>query len=278
MSKSYYQIGEFAKICGVAKSTLMYYAKLGLFPPDHIGENGYFYYAPGQIFAFESIITLREMEVPLVEIKKYLTTVNPQYCMEVLEKNLKVVTKRRLQLEKLESLIHNTLKETRAVSNEAFEKKELIRFEKPETYFVYKMPYRTEKCTFDLTEARKLINYCKDNFYNASLRVAGFVLPHDVINGTFHKTYGAFKLYENSYYVKENENVFVRPSGLYATVAKYSTGDEIPEIYQELVRYARDNNYQANGIAFETDLLSHVMNHNGSNYPVRCYLQVSQRK
>ena len=52
MHEYYYKMGEFAKICGVKKSTLIHYADIGLFKPDHIGENGYCYYAPQQIYIY----------------------------------------------------------------------------------------------------------------------------------------------------------------------------------------------------------------------------------
>ncbi|MCL1883495.1 MAG: MerR family transcriptional regulator [Defluviitaleaceae bacterium] len=275
MHNSYYQIGEFAKICGVARSTLLYYAKIKLFEPDHIGENGYFYYSPSQIFMFESIITLRDMKVPLEEIKEYLSLQSPNRCMEVLEKNLKIVVERRMHLEKLEGLISSTLHETTEALKEECDKFEIIKLEKDEAYFVYLMPYRTENCTFDLKEARKLINYCKANFYNDTLRVTEFVLPEDVSNDTFKKTYGAFKLHDKNAKAQIGKNTFIRPAGYYATVAKYSNGEGIPEIYRELRDFAKQQNHHTCGIAFEKDLLSHMMHRDRANYLLRCYLQVS---
>ena len=53
MHEYYFKMGEFATICGVKKSTLVHYADIGLFKPHHIGENGYYYYSPTQIYVYE---------------------------------------------------------------------------------------------------------------------------------------------------------------------------------------------------------------------------------
>lgn len=36
--------GEFAKLCGTTKNTLIHYDAMGLLPPSHVGDNGYRYY------------------------------------------------------------------------------------------------------------------------------------------------------------------------------------------------------------------------------------------
>ena len=70
--------GTFAKLCGVPKKTLLYYDEIGLFQPDHIAENGYRYYSYRQFEVLSVILALREIGMPLKEIKEYIDNRNPE--------------------------------------------------------------------------------------------------------------------------------------------------------------------------------------------------------
>ncbi|WP_418657894.1 MerR family DNA-binding transcriptional regulator, partial [Clostridioides difficile] len=37
--------GEFAKLCGISKQTLIFYDKIGIFPPEYKDKNNYRYYS-----------------------------------------------------------------------------------------------------------------------------------------------------------------------------------------------------------------------------------------
>ena len=70
--------GTFAKLCGVPKKTLLYYDEIGLFQPDHIAENGYRYYSYRQFEVLSVILALREIGMPLKEIKEYIDNRTPE--------------------------------------------------------------------------------------------------------------------------------------------------------------------------------------------------------
>lgn len=272
----YYKIGEFAVLCGIPKSTLAYYAKINLLKPHHIGENGYFYYAPSQIYHYELIASLREMDVSLEDIQNYLENQNVEHCLEILKKNMTALEERQRHLERIKCLMNATIQETEEAMQIETCQFEIVELE-DEYYFTYHMPYRTEDAVSDLKDARKLINYCKHNFYNGTLNVSEIVLQKDIENGSFRKTYGAFRLRNWKEDMEQvSKNVFLRPRGTYATVAMRASGEEIPEIYRKLCIYARDQGYHVCGNGYEEDLLSYMMEHNRSHYLVRCYIQIEK--
>lgn len=272
----YYKIGEFAEICGTAKSTLNYYAKIGLMKPNHVGENGYYYYAPSQVYQYELIYSLREMDVSLEDIRNYLENQSVEHCLDILKKNLDVLKERKQHLERIEDLMNSTIEETKEALQIEVNKFEIVELE-DEHYFVYNMPYRTEEAVYDLRDARKMIAFCKHNFYNGTLNVSEIVLQKDIENGTFHKTYGAFRLRDWEADEKQiGKNEFLRPKGTYVTVAKRTSGEDIPDIYRELCMFAKKNGYHISGNGYEEDLLSYMMEHDRSNYLVRCYIQVQK--
>ena len=68
------------------KQTLFHYDEIGLFSPTLTEENGYLYYSYRQLYTFNMIATLKELNMPLKDIKTYLDTRTPIYLMKNLMK------------------------------------------------------------------------------------------------------------------------------------------------------------------------------------------------
>ena len=68
---------DFAHICGTNKRTLHHYDQIGLFAPALRGENGYRYYSQEQYDVFMVIAALKELGMPLLDIKAYLDRRDP---------------------------------------------------------------------------------------------------------------------------------------------------------------------------------------------------------
>ena len=64
--------GEFAALCGTNKRTLFHYDEIGLFSPALTDEKGYRYYSENQCDVFFTITCLKELGMPLKEIKAYI--------------------------------------------------------------------------------------------------------------------------------------------------------------------------------------------------------------
>lgn len=84
-SRNYFTTGEFARICGVKKQTLFHYDEIGIFRPAITGENGYRYYSYTQIETFQVLMALRDLNVPLKEIKEHMNHRSPQALIDLLE-------------------------------------------------------------------------------------------------------------------------------------------------------------------------------------------------
>lgn len=66
-------IGEFARRSRLSAKALRLYGELGLLPPARVDEDsGYRFYEPGQLEQARLIASLRQLEVPLAEIKAIL--------------------------------------------------------------------------------------------------------------------------------------------------------------------------------------------------------------
>src|SRR5271154_7237513 len=66
-------IGEFARRSRLSAKALRLYDELGLLPPARVDEDsGYRFYEPGQLKQARLIAALRQLQVPLAEIKAIL--------------------------------------------------------------------------------------------------------------------------------------------------------------------------------------------------------------
>ena len=81
----YFSTGEFAKLCNIHKKTLFYYDEIGLFKPEKIMPNGYRYYSEYQLEIFSVIYTLKDIGMPLKEIKYYMDNRTPENILELFE-------------------------------------------------------------------------------------------------------------------------------------------------------------------------------------------------
>ena len=89
--QEYLSAGRFAALVGTTKETLFHYDEIGLFVPKRRGTNGYRYYAMDQMETFDVIGMLRELGMPLAEIRNYLEQRSPEKFGVLLEQEEKVV-------------------------------------------------------------------------------------------------------------------------------------------------------------------------------------------
>jgi DNA-binding transcriptional MerR regulator len=89
-----YQIGKFAQVSGITVKTLRFYDEVGVLLPASVNPlTGYRYYQPEQLEELASIMALRDMGVPLRDIRemksKAGTTIGKRELLEGLHRRLK---------------------------------------------------------------------------------------------------------------------------------------------------------------------------------------------
>ncbi len=84
-------VSEFAEVSHMPESTIRYYSKLGLLPPVMRGENKYRYFSRKQVAHVNVIRTFQELGLPLSEIRSAMTQRSPQYVIDLLGRQSKVI-------------------------------------------------------------------------------------------------------------------------------------------------------------------------------------------
>lgn len=78
-------INRMAQMHGISRQTLILYDKMGLFKPAHVTEAGYRKYSAYQIPYLREICFLKELGIPLQEIKEHMENRNSKEALQVLE-------------------------------------------------------------------------------------------------------------------------------------------------------------------------------------------------
>ena len=107
--QGHFTTGEFARLCGV-----FHYDEMGVFSPSGRGENGYRYYSLAQLEVFNVIATLKELGMPLADIKAYLDRRSPRELVALLEGEEAQLDEKIRALRQMRGLIHRKAALTRA--------------------------------------------------------------------------------------------------------------------------------------------------------------------
>lgn len=228
--------GDFAKLCNTNKRTLIYYHEIGLFCPAYIDEKGYRFYSETQCDMFFTITCLKELGMPLVKIRDYLTNRNKTTFEELLRHQKNHVSEEIKRLQRIEEVIHTKLSlieisETPRITTDFSE----ITIEyMTEEYLILSDFINSDNHNVIFDTLCKHIGTCYlDNLYCGH--------PYGAMQSTEHLLSGEWGYY--AYFLNKitnpdkSESVFVKEAGNYLTT--YLMGDyyNIESVYQKIIDY-----------------------------------------
>ena len=112
-------VKDVSEITGVSIRTLRYYDEIGLLKPTELTEAGYRLYDNKALEKLQEIMFFRELEIPLIDIKKIMDT--PNYDKEqALLTQKALLEQKRNRLNGIIELITDVMKGVNTMSFEAF--------------------------------------------------------------------------------------------------------------------------------------------------------------
>lgn len=155
-------VKDVSEITRISIRTLRYYDEIGLLKPTKLTDSGYRLYDNKALEKLQEIMFFRELEIPLIEIKKVLE--NPDYDKEqVLLAQKNFLERKRNRLNGIIELISDVMKGVNTMSFEAFSNDD-----------VQKMLDHTLKCMSKETLKEQIKKYGNEEKYRAHL-ASGFV-------------------------------------------------------------------------------------------------------
>ena len=269
--KGYLTTGEFAKLCGVKKQTLFHYDQIGILKPELNGENGYRYYSYLQLETFSEISMLKELNMPLAEIKRYLDSRNPDSFLSLLTEQQKLVDDKISELLWLRKFINGRINITK--EGLSAEHDRILIESRPEEYYIITEYSGGSEDTDIYSAISEHISYCHQNNIYSPYAIGGLV---DINSGPWTKDYSYSQLYTKIEHedISQSVNVTAVPPRDYITVYSTEGFDPVPDIFEEILEYARKHSLDT-GSHFYEDMLLDDMSKNGyDEYTLKISLPV----
>lgn len=236
-------VSQFAKLHNVNKRTLHYYDEIGIFSPDYKGDNGYRYYDYMQGVDFEYIKMLKELNMGLDEIKKYIDNPNEEDFKEIAEVKIKEINQEIKLLNRRKEVLEDKLQKL-SKCDEVRNKNYIKVVECEEEKFFY-TPFK-----FEDDDLKQLISHIKDVWTvdEYCKGIGSFVSVEKIQRGEFEEYDGLFiEMLDDI----DSDNMIIKPKGKYICAYHMGDWDTLPKFYGEIVKYAEENNLTLVGYSFE---------------------------
>lgn len=248
---NYLTISEFSKISEISRKALIFYDNAGLFSPEYTGENGYRYYSHEQIYTISVINILKELGMPLNQIKTYMQTPSPSEAVWLLENQEEILSQKIQRLCRIQDML--TSKKEKLREGIRADCSEIKLLHRKETPLFISNAFTMEKD--ELSDDIWLNFYlkCKENQI-AFGYPEGFLVKKDhLLSGRTSVASHIICHVGNQTYANS-----VMPEGTYLTGwGQGSFGDTQP-VYHRLLQYAKEHGLTITGNAYEERLIDEV--------------------
>lgn len=241
-----FTIGQFAKLHEINKKTLMWYDEIGILKPAVIKENGYRYYSFQQSSILETILMLRELNVSISEIQDFMQNRSASSLETLLENKVRELDDTISHLRSLRAIMNEKRWNMSTIRNLDISEFSIV--EKPETHYLVTVPIShdtpfEQEIELVVTETKK---YQLRRLHDASY---GAILP--VENLYCGNLNGYSALYIELPFPTHRKGLHVQPKGKYLRAFCKGDWNNLPGRYTEILAYAKENNLQFCGSAYE---------------------------
>lgn len=270
MKDNYFSTGEFAKLCNVNKKTLFYYDEIGLFKPEIVKENGYRYYSVYQLEVFDIIHTLRDLGVPLKQIKSFIDERNPKSVVKFFEYKTGEIENEIKQLRRKQEIMSNKIKIIKEAEKIRDNIDDLSIEEQDEEYLVLSKNIDKSKFPYDSEVYANHLNYC----YNQDLYIGyplGFI---KTIDDLYSENDYAYTYYYTKVNKNDGENIIKKPKGKYLVGYLNSYYMNIPSLYKKMLDYVKTHNLELIGYSYEEELINLIAVKDMNDYIIKVSMQI----
>lgn len=267
--------GDFAKLCNTNKRTLFHYDEIGLFSPAYTDERGYRFYSESQCDVFFTISCLREIGMPLKEIKKYIDQRNPAALKQLLEEQYQKVRAEQERLKRIEQVIETKLSLVRLSElPEVSKDDQTVRLEQtPEEYLVISPCLDTDDHDTIIHAICDHIGYCNHNHLNAGHPYGAMVSTESLM----HEKWDTYAHFFTKVLKKPQGHPFhIKPAGTYAVT--YLKGDyyHASDAYRRLLSYIQEHHYKPGEFSYKEAVLDEIAVETEADYITKLSIWVDE--
>lgn len=247
-------IGQFAALHGINKKTLMWYDEIGLFRPASINpENGYRCYNYHQSPLLETILLLRELEVPIQAIQDFMKNRSAENLKNLLDEKIAGLDLRITHLQAVRETLCTHRQNMAALLT--MDLSEISVIEKRERCLI------TVDITKDTTfeEEVELITAETEKYHLGRLHHAayGSMIP---VSSLFKGNFDDYsKLFIEIPLLPYQKGLHMSPGGKYLRAFHKGDLDKIPKRYEEILEFAEKHSLTLHGFSYEMGINENVI-------------------
>lgn len=269
--------GDFARLCNTNKRTLFHYDEIGLFSPAYTDEKGYRFYTESQCDVFFTITCLKELGMPLKEIKGYIDHRNPADLERLLLEQQKKVKQELKRLHRIEQVIHTKLSLVTVGGRLTFRGRiSPVALERhPEEYLAVSSRLDTDDHEALFTAICRHISHCNHHHLNAGH-------PYGAILSVSSLKAGNTNLY--AYFMTKlaapdpSHESLIKPEGTYAVVYLRGNYYDADEAYDRLFDYIEEHHLLTGEFCYKEAIWDELTVEEAQEYITRISIPVCSGK
>lgn len=265
--KKTFSTGEFAKLFGMNKDTLLYYDKIDLFKPAGTKDNGYRYYTLEQIDSFIAIQSLRAVQFPIKDLKEYFESPSQDTLQELAIGQVKKVEREIKKLQDIQFFLSRVIDITNEI--ETAKKGTLLLTELPAESVIYSSTKDID-WNNSMEELSEITSTFMKEMGVKGIAANGSVInKNDFLNRDFHQSACLFCRLEGPKAVS-------KPAGTYAIVYYQGNPENIASAYTYLLHELEAQNLILDGDVFEEYLLHSLATKKEEEYITKISVKVKK--
>lgn len=272
------KISEFAQVTGITRRNLLFYDEIGLLSSAMIDENNkYRYYTYHQIDTANVITVLREMGMPLKEIKEYLSGRSPEELISMLNTQKKIVQKKIMALTQISDMMDTRIDLTKKGLHAGININAITVQECEATPILLGPKLPKDSHVGHILEGWRYLvdfyDFCKKCQVIRGLPT-GIIIDHtDLMQGNFVRPYRYYyrPLSGNSY-----PNNAEKPKGLYVTGQEHTEYGKSHHLYARLYSYIEETGLKICGHAYEEYLFDEISTTDPTQYLLQIAIHVEK--
>ncbi|MCE5057835.1 MULTISPECIES: MerR family transcriptional regulator [Mammaliicoccus] len=262
-------ISEFASLTNVSRQTLIYYDKINLFKPDYKNEIGYRYYSIKQIELISVITLLKELGMPLKEIKEYTQNKSPEHFLNLMTQQKKTIQEQKKHLEYNEMIIDSKIQLIRDAMETSFDKIEIEEYDEM-TFYISDNIANASELDF-LISINQFIDELKSHEIFSSQPIGVVTHKNDILSGNYlHYSY----LYVNIPNSKKHYKNIVTLKGKYLVGYYIGIDEHVEEAYNKMLNKIDELNLTMGDYVYEEYVFDSVIKNNENEYITKIMIEI----
>lgn len=246
--EKYYSVGEFARLSGTTRDTLLHYDNIGILKPAYVGENGYRYYLMEQVYQIKWIQYIQRLDVKLCDIPKSMGTRQKDAFISLLQDRMENFENELKRTKMIIRVLQNTI---RNLTSEKSVDYNLPYFQYMEEEYLFTSELKLElfQDPLQLDSLYELMNYLRENYLWDEIYIGSIVLKENLEKGDISTRYW----YTRVSMPLHDEHMMVKPAGTYAVVNYYGSPYKLVDVHEKLLHFINEKGYKVAGHAYEAD-------------------------